>query len=42
MTMVALEDAYGLHVVGGNALMTVDAARGAMRAVAADLGCPPS
>jgi DNA-binding transcriptional regulator YbjK len=42
MTMVALEDAYGLHVVGGNALMTVDAARDAMRAVAADLGCPPA
>ncbi|MGL4255721.1 MAG: TetR/AcrR family transcriptional regulator [Microbacterium sp.] len=39
-TFVALEDAYGLHIVGGNALMTVDAAAAAMRAVAADLGCP--
>lgn len=40
MTFVALEDAYGLHIVGGNALMTVEAAASAMRAVAADLGCP--
>lgn len=40
MTFVALEDAYGLHIVGGNALMTVDAAADAMRAVAEDLGCP--
>ncbi|TYL53341.1 TetR/AcrR family transcriptional regulator [Agromyces mariniharenae] len=42
MTFVALEDAYGLHIVGGNALMTVDAAAAAMRAVAGDLGCPTS
>lgn len=42
MTFVALEDAYGLHIVAGNALMTVDSAAAAMRAVAADLGCPPS
>ncbi|MDL9979630.1 TetR/AcrR family transcriptional regulator [Microbacterium sp. ASV49] len=42
MTFVALEDAYGLHIVGGNALMTVDAARDAMRAVAGDLGCRPA
>ncbi|GGR27096.1 TetR/AcrR family transcriptional regulator [Agromyces mediolanus] len=40
MTFVALEDAYGLHIVGGNALMTVATAEAAMRAVAADLGCP--
>lgn len=40
MTFVALEDAYGLHIVGGNALMTVDAAARAIRSVAADLGCP--
>lgn len=40
MTFVALEDAYGLHIVGGNALMTVDTAAAAMRAVAGDLGCP--
>ncbi|MFE5670131.1 TetR/AcrR family transcriptional regulator [Agromyces sp. NPDC056523] len=42
MTFVALEDAYGLHIVGGNALMTVDVAAAAMRAVARDLGCPTS
>ena len=42
MTFVALEDAYGLHIVGGNALMTVETAAAAMRAVAADLGCPTS
>lgn len=42
MTFVALEDAYGLHIVGGNALMTVEKAAAAMRAVAAELGCPPA
>ena len=42
MTFVALEDAYGLHIVGGNALMTVETAAAAMRAVAADRGCPPA
>jgi AcrR family transcriptional regulator len=42
MTFVALEDAYGLHIVGGNALMTVATASAAMRAVALDLGCPTS
>lgn len=42
MTFVALEDAYGLHIVGGNALMTVATAAAAMRAVARDLGCPTS
>lgn len=42
MTFVALEDAYGLHIVGGNALMTVDTAAAAMRAVARELGCPPA
>jgi DNA-binding transcriptional regulator YbjK len=41
MTFVALEDAYGLHIVAGNALMTVDSAAAAMRAVAAELGCAP-
>lgn len=40
MTFVALEDAYGLHIVGGNALMTVQGAGAAMRAVAVELGCP--
>lgn len=42
MTLVALEDAYGLHIVGGNALMTVPKAAAAMRAVAEQLGCPTS
>lgn len=42
MTFVALEDAYGLHIVGGNALMTVEKAAAAMRAVAAELGCTPA
>ncbi|MFT4259883.1 TetR/AcrR family transcriptional regulator [Microbacterium sp.] len=42
MTFVALEDAYGLHIVGGNALMTVPKAAAAMRAVAEQLGCPTS
>jgi DNA-binding transcriptional regulator YbjK len=40
MTMVALEDAYGLHIVGGNALITVATAASSMRAVARELGCP--
>ena len=42
MTFVALEDAYGLHIVAGNALMTVESAAATMRAVAAELGCPPA
>ena len=42
MTFVALEDAYGLHIVGGNALMTVSKASAAMRAVAGQLRCPAS
>ena len=42
MTLVALEDAYGLHIVGGNALITVEKAATAMRNVAAELGCPIS
>lgn len=42
MTFVALEDAYGLHIVAGNALLTVDSATAAMRSVATELGCPPS
>ncbi|MBJ7336556.1 TetR family transcriptional regulator [Mycolicibacterium sp.] len=42
MNFVALEDAYGLHIVAGNALVTVESAASAMRAVASELGCPPS
>ena len=42
MNFVALEDAYGLHVVAGNALVTVESAEAAMRAVATQLGCAPS
>jgi DNA-binding transcriptional regulator YbjK len=41
MNFVALEDAYGLHIVAGNALVTVGSAESAMRAVATELGCPP-
>lgn len=40
MTMVALEDAYGLHIVAGNALIDVAKAAAAMRAVVEKLGCP--
>lgn len=40
MTLVALEDAYALHIVGGNDLITVDIADRAMREVAERLGCP--
>lgn len=40
MTFVALEDAYGLHIVGGNALIAVDTAVSAMHAVSRELGCP--
>lgn len=40
MTLVALEDAYGLHIVGGNALMTVASAEEAMRRVCRELGAP--
>jgi hypothetical protein len=29
-----------LHIVAGNALVTVDSAESALRAVAAELGCP--
>jgi len=42
MNLVALEDAYGLHIVAGNALITVDSADAAMRAMAVQLGCPTS
>ncbi len=40
MTFVAMEDAYGLHIVGGNTLMTVQTAVDNMLAVAEQLGCP--
>ncbi len=40
MNLVALEDAYGLHIVAGNSLVTVAIAEAAMRAVADNLGCP--
>ena len=40
MTLVALEDAYGLHIVAGNSHIDVATARRAMRAVASGLGCP--
>lgn len=41
MTLVALEDAYGLHIVGGNTLIDVAEAEQAMRRVAEKLGAPP-
>lgn len=40
MNLVALEDAYGLHIVAGNSLITVDMAEAAMRAAADNLGAP--
>ena len=38
MNLVALEDAYGLHIVAGNSLITVATAEAAMRAAAGGLG----
>ncbi|MFK3671489.1 TetR/AcrR family transcriptional regulator [Leifsonia aquatica] len=40
MNLVALEDAYGLHIVAGNSLITVESARAAMIAAAEGLGAP--
>ena len=40
MNLVALEDAYGLHIVGGNSLITVAIAERAICAVADNLGAP--
>ncbi|WP_125609533.1 TetR/AcrR family transcriptional regulator [Specibacter cremeus] len=42
MNLVALEDAYGLHIVGGNSLIDVETAEAAIRAVADNLGAPTS
>ncbi|PRB36084.1 TetR family transcriptional regulator [Arthrobacter sp. MYb23] len=42
MNMVALEDAYSLHIVAGNRLVTVDMAREAMLAFAEQIGCRTS
>jgi AcrR family transcriptional regulator len=42
LNLVALEDAYGLHIVAGNSLMTVDRAKEAMHAAAAGLGASPT
>ncbi|MFT3797832.1 TetR/AcrR family transcriptional regulator [Microbacterium sp.] len=42
MTLVALEDAYGLHIVAGNSRITVAEADRAMRAAAAALGAAPA
>ena len=42
MNLVALEDAYGLHIVAGNSLITVESAETAMRAVVDNLGAPTS
>lgn len=40
MNLVALEDAYGLHIVAGNSLITVESAEAAMTAAANGLGAP--
>lgn len=40
MTLIALEDSYGLHIVGGNSLITVEDAESAMRRVGEQLGAP--
>ena len=37
--LVTLEDAYGLHIVAGNSLITVDSAQTAMFAFCAQAGC---
>lgn len=42
MNLVALEDAYGLHIVAGNHLITVEHAKEAMRAAASGLGARPT
>lgn len=42
MNLVALEDAYGLHIVAGNSLITVAQAEAAMRAMATGLGAAPA
>ena len=40
MNLVALEDAYGLHIVAGNSLITVERAAAAMRDAAGAFGAP--
>lgn len=40
MSLVAMEDAYGLHIVAGNSLITVASAEDAMCAVVDRLGAP--
>lgn len=42
LNLVALEDAYGLHIVAGNSLLTVADAEAAMRAAATGLGATPA
>lgn len=42
MNLVALEDAYGLHIVAGNSLITVEDAKAAMRAASTGLGASPT
>lgn len=42
MNLVALEDAYGLHITAGNSLITVATAEQAMRDAAAALGAAPA
>lgn len=40
MNLVALEDAYGLHIVAGNKQIGIDDARRAMHQFARQAGCP--
>lgn len=42
LNLVALEDAYGLHIVAGNSLLNVADAETAMRAAATGLGAAPA
>ncbi|MCT1764729.1 TetR family transcriptional regulator [Brevibacterium casei] len=42
LNLVALEDAYGLHIVAGNSLLTVADAEAAMRSAASGLGAAPA
>lgn len=42
MNLVALEDAYGLHIVAGNTLISVAEAESAIRAAATGLGAAPA
>ncbi|QTF73062.1 TetR/AcrR family transcriptional regulator [Arthrobacter woluwensis] len=42
MNLAVLEDAYSLHIVNGNAHITVESAESAIQATARSLGVPPA